>query len=1816
MDGDTGKLHDLRNVKYKVEHERGSFAGIRFNRTKSKYREKKKQNLSRETEEDANVITKSDLAYVSVKIDQKSSVESKQYTKCARRKDFTGKTSIDFKPFKSMLSSFSFVGKDRIKEITSIDSHTETVVNEQKTYDLNLNRRVNNEVKVLYERDINEEVKEQNISRTKSGSKSRRTKNSQISLFGFQRCIQRKRQLNYNLNVFYKFLQSDAKRDKCLCCKHYSFEDVNPEKPKKKSSFVKSQSDNPTAPNLLKVTERTTVSNIYLLKPKDAKTTDSVKKIEIPCSCLELDKRKSILKKGDGFDNITVQTMKTKSKEKNIATADHLKTRPFSGGPTAVNVCKPTRICKKWIKVEPKVCDNCKQSKSTGIFNLFCAAIKYFLFITIVIIWLPCILVLGLVWLITYPFRPHQDPKGETKRKTTKKSLQKPPKNIKEIKCAYCKNKKKCYALLRKNKATSSKTNKKKMKGTNCQKNFSKCTQYTTTTATKLRLPESATTIMVLPCEGATSSLVGKKRHKSVTFKQSSKNRGTETTSNASKSKQTTCSGCWKKKGSTQKSVTQSLDKNQAKQDTKQKPKLNYKCQEIIIKSCQGIKSQNQKVEVCAPKSLSKVLQTALSGVCSNNNEFASIPALPKNKSCNNLDNKCVKCTKKRKFSNRWCSTTTPTKHMAVSTTSVIQCVPSPCPGSCAYTQAVNIQDAKGDKCEKSRTTMIKFFPPPRCKTNTVGSGINLRVCNSSKSTLAPFSSCCNRNICGKKSFKIISVNKLFPSLRPCLRTVSSNTIKPKTSSISKSKERKQDDDVGRKEPKVKKVEKQKEKDAKKCGKEEVKNIKKREKEEKKAKSPDKEKEKSVKNREKEEKKAKSPDKEKEKSVKKREKEEKKAKSSDKEKEKSVKKREKEEKKAKNPDKEKEKSVKKREKEEKKAKNPDKEKEKSVKKREKEVKKAKSPDKAKEKSVKKDEKKAKSPDKEKEKSVKKREKEEKKAKSPEKEKEKSVKKREKEEKKAKSPDKEKEKSVKKREKEEKKAKNPDKEKEKSVKKREKEEKKAKNLDKEKEKSVKKREKEQKKAKNSDKEKGNPGKKGAKEEKKVNNPGKEKGNPGKKSAKEENKVNNPGKEKGNPGKKSAKEEKKANNPGKEKGNPGNKSAKVEKKVSNPSTEKGNLVKKNAKEEKRVNNPRKEEQKNVKKYDKPFYVKKYLPAPTPIGRHMSSNTDVEMSSENLNTESPKSNTVVKYIPPPYERTVTSGVNTSNPQSPSTGKFKSKSSSACFTTATKILKFFPKPRSYSVGSITTEVKLPLKPLKKQKAKKKTPSEKGKPVCKPPGLLLQDRKSFARRRSQEMKAGKPVHIHKFFPSPIPCTRSISIGARLQDEVKIPRKSSKSTTFPQKPFFRSLTATMATNTCSVGPTRIFKYIKSKKSFITRGTVPQKFKEEKVSKSDTSIKKSVDKTSKKGKKPVKPTKRKKKKKRPSRVRFFVRGKSIGKRSTGSNTRRIYTKSREVMLKPTGPLIRFFLPKKPLTSTRGVNPRKEKFCFMRELRGFPKKQICKYRKTSVIIPKKIVIYKRPDQSPESSPSSRSAADLTTASSRSKSEGKQQAKDGKKQAKDGKKQAKKQAKERAKQRADSVKQRAKEKAKEKDMEKDKDRATALAIKEQKARAKDQAKQRADERADAIAKQKAEFRAQDLKAQEEMRRLQRKNREKARKRKPKLTFKQNAGLFLKQLKPVYYNIECQDLISRGPKPCKLIYDLWPSAYPAFMVLYKMYNNVMRLFFFFLACCVWSPLFSRGLNLLEIFTLRRKSPCHQKTVYLPETEIFQIDSSSEPIQ
>ncbi|XP_045535009.1 uncharacterized protein LOC106720593 [Papilio machaon] len=1507
MDGDTGKLRGLHNVKYNVEHERGSFAGIRFNRNKSNNREKKKQNLSRESE-DTNNITTSDLSYVSVNIDKKSSIESKQYTKCARRREFSGKMSIDFKPLKSMLSSFSFVGKDKIKEITSYDSHNEVVVNEHEKHDLNLKHRVNNEVKVLYERDINDEENEQNISRRKSAIKSRRTKNSQISLFGFQRCIRRKRQLNYNLNVFYKFLQSDAKRDKCLCCKHYSFEDVNPEKPKKKSSFVKSQSDNPAVPNLLKVTERTTVSNIYLLKPKDAKKNDSLKKNEIPCSCLDLDKRVSILKKGDGFDNVNVQTLKTKSKEKNIATADHLKTRTFSGGPTAVNVCEPTRICKKWIKVEPNVSDSCKQSKSPDLFVLFCSAMKYFLFITIVIIWLPCILVLGLVWLITYPFRPHQDPKSETKKKTTKKPPQKPTKKTTAIKCAYCKNKKKCYALFRKNKSTSCITNKKKMKGTNCQKKCSRCTQYTTTT--KLRLPESATTIAVLPCEGATSSYVGKKRHKSVSFKRSSRNRGTEIFSNASKSKQTTCSGCWKKKINTQKSVIHSLDKNQAKQDTKQKPKSNYKCQEIVIKSCQGIKRQNQKVEVCAPKSLSKALQTALSGVCSDNNEFASISKLPKNKSCNNLDNRCVKCTKKRKFSNRWCSTTTPTKHMAVSTTSVIQCVSLPGPGGCAYTQATNIQAAKGDKCEKNRTTVIKFFPPPRCKTNTIGSGINIRVCNTSKSTLAPFSSCCNRSICGKKSFKIISVNKLFPPLRPCLRTTSSNTIKPKTSLFSKSKERKEDDLVGAKEKMVKKVDKQKEKNAKKSGKEDGKNVKKHKKEEKK-------------------------------DIKKR-------------------------------DKEKDKNVNKREKEEKKI-----------------------------------------------------------IKKPEKEREKSVKKSEKEWKKVKSPDKEKEKSVKKREKEEKKAKNP-------------------------------------------------GKKSEKEQKKVNKPSKEKGKPVKKSEKEKKKVINPGKEKGNLGKKSAKEEK------------------------------------------RVNISGKEMQKNVKKYDKPFYVKKYFPAPTPIVRHMSTNTDVEISTENHNTESPKSNTVVKYIPPPYKRSVTSGVNTSKPKSPSTGKFKSKSSSACFTAATKIIKYLPKPRSSSVGSITTEIKLPLKPLKKQKPKKKIPPEKKKPVSKPPGLLLQDRKSFARRRSQEMIADKPVHIYKFFPSPIRCTRSISIGARLQDEVKIPHKSSKSTTFPQKPLFRSLTTTMATNTCSVGPTTIFKYIKSKKSFITRGTAPQKFKENKVSKSDTSTKKGVDKTSTKEKKPGKP-KRKNKKKLPSRVRFFLRGKSIGKRSTGSNTKRIYTKSREVMLKPSGPLVRLLLPKKPLTTTRGDNPRKEKFCFMREVCGFPKKQICKYRKTSVIIPKRIVIYKRPDQIPESSRSSRSAPSSTTSSSRSKKqvkegkkqaeknkkqaeEEKKQAKEKKKQAKEKKKQAtekkkqatekkkqatekKKQAKDRARQRADSVKQRVKEKAKEKD----KDRATAIAIKDKKARANEQAKQRAEKRAEAIAKQKAEFRAQDLKAQEEMKRLQRKNREK---------------------------------------------------------------------------------------------------------------------------
>lgn len=79
MDGDTGKLRGYRNVKYKVENERGSFASLRFNHNKSKHREKKKQNLSRETEEATNDRT-SDLAYVSLKNDEKSSLESKQYT--------------------------------------------------------------------------------------------------------------------------------------------------------------------------------------------------------------------------------------------------------------------------------------------------------------------------------------------------------------------------------------------------------------------------------------------------------------------------------------------------------------------------------------------------------------------------------------------------------------------------------------------------------------------------------------------------------------------------------------------------------------------------------------------------------------------------------------------------------------------------------------------------------------------------------------------------------------------------------------------------------------------------------------------------------------------------------------------------------------------------------------------------------------------------------------------------------------------------------------------------------------------------------------------------------------------------------------------------------------------------------------------------------------------------------------------------------------------------------------------------------------------------------------------------------------------------------------------------------------------------------------------------------------------------------------------------------------------------------------------------------------------------------------------------------
>ncbi|XP_014370799.2 axoneme-associated protein mst101(2)-like [Papilio machaon] len=797
MDGDIGTVHGIRNVSYILENEKRTFKSIHFNRNKCKYREKRRSPMN-EANENTDYITTTDRFSESPDIDRKANITSQEYTKCSRRKRRLRKTSVDLKPLKRMMSSCSFVGKSKIKGI-SISPGNVTLINKIVSSDENVRSRGDNEVKVLYKRDFRrKENAKQIISPRRSRIQNIKTDNSQTSLFGFQRCIQRKRHLNYNLSVFYKLLQGDAKDHNVLRCKHYSFEDLELDKPKKKSSFVKSQNDAPAHYNLVNFTQHSSISNVYLLKPKYYKKLQCLRKNKSPFRSSNLDKRKSILKKDEDLNITDVQPLKTKNKEPNVDTEDNLTSKPLYKGITGVNICKPAARISNTCSPSKISTGRKSSKKSVELFDFLHVAMKYLLFIMTLIIWFPCILVLGLGWLISYPCRPHKE-SGSSKctrtkrrksiKKKKKKKKDKPPqKTKKEKKCNKFENKKKDKASIKKKTPAISNSKKRKGIAKKCPKTCSDCTQYTVT-PTGFFVPESTTTVAMFPNEEI-GSCIGKKRQKNVSFKQPC-GRTSETYLKINKNK--VCSGCRDKN---EQSIDICGDTNQEEQDLDQKSDLNSQCQAIVVKSCKG-KRNRRNVEVCVPKSLSKLIQSALRGTCSTTNQFANVRKLPKIKSCNSTAAACLAFKKKRKCLSRQSKYIMRNlkKNLEASRSSVTRCLPSPCPGGCASKQAAGGGDSKkrkkikhSRKQRKSRKpkTVMKFLPPPPPKSCSVGSNISF-LQPTPKTKSLPRLRRCNRMTCDRQPLKVVSVSKMYAPVRPEVRTISSNTMMLQTSSFFKS---------------------------------------------------------------------------------------------------------------------------------------------------------------------------------------------------------------------------------------------------------------------------------------------------------------------------------------------------------------------------------------------------------------------------------------------------------------------------------------------------------------------------------------------------------------------------------------------------------------------------------------------------------------------------------------------------------------------------------------------------------------------------------------------------------------------------------------------------------------------------------------------------------------------------------------------------------------------------------------------------------------------------------------------------------------------
>ncbi|CAG4991719.1 unnamed protein product [Parnassius apollo] len=771
MDGDTGKLYskDIANINKVSEKKVKLFDYPLIGNTHKDIAKSKGKVRNGANKEETSFAAKTNIT-------TKNYSKSKKETNQVLSKKRVRKNSIDFQVLKRTFSSNSNNINGRLKH-TSSKIYKENIINDYAASKSDLDYKINDEVKVLYATEISQSNR--NLKRFDIG-KVESNKRQSSDIFGFQRCNRRKRNLNYNMNVIYKFLRGDTpdknlKSHEILCCKHYSFENVSQDKSKKKSSFVKCENGFSSHYNLVNFSQCCGSSNIYMLKPKSLNNIESSKKENAACSCSDLNICKSFFKKSESIKKIHGDLSKVKCKEKKVATSVFPTSKPFTWQTTAVNVCQPSRrianSSKHDLTVKPNVLKRPKKriKLSFDPLTFLKVIIKYVLSVIAIIIWSPCILIIGIGWLISYPLRPQQErdnnknyKNSNSKRKLSNGDQKQSHKQKSDLPQT-------SFEILArpKNKEILSSKEKWTVKTFRNHKSIFNESNFS--------IHDRAGTVIAYPSQ-ILKPCPARKRKKSVTFKQPYEEALDDVPKIRKKVSEKDFSKCLSVTDSVQKPSGTIAEVSQKKRHlkknscsgkvSKRRQNCRYliqnfpdECSEMFNKQCPLRKSK--KVRVCVPKSAPKRLKRTLHSTSSKTNNYTHCPKHSKNNKIN------VTVTTRKRISRKSMKHHHPDRKINdhPSLCKPI-CVgqPSPCQklplSSRSSTTCTSETLKRPEETVRKSTSVIKFFPPP----SHMGDVVTVTKCNPPERTVT----------------KASSVIKFFPAPRHRSRTSASNTPRVK----------------------------------------------------------------------------------------------------------------------------------------------------------------------------------------------------------------------------------------------------------------------------------------------------------------------------------------------------------------------------------------------------------------------------------------------------------------------------------------------------------------------------------------------------------------------------------------------------------------------------------------------------------------------------------------------------------------------------------------------------------------------------------------------------------------------------------------------------------------------------------------------------------------------------------------------------------------------------------------------------------------------------------------------------------------------------